>query len=385
MDNKTKIIIFVSVLVVIGLVIAFSFTRSKDNFDTELSIRRFVSMLKPKLLDNKYALGTVLQQDIPKKLRDAMNRFTVKGVYDPKIKVPDTFDARQKWGDRISLPLDQAQCGSCWAFATCGALQDRLCILLSDREFSSWPMVEYKYSNGNVKNIKNFLSPYMLDNCQICNYGCDPQSNKNCNTNLLRLVKFVNNNNLCSSVEDEECAGGFIQSAMIFANQIGLITSKCRQKEFRQTYSCELHPTLKDSNRGRQLQDVCRIWKFNKPTSIDTVEHMQQEIFLRGSIVVGFMVYPNFGKFFESNPKGVYSDLEGLVTPEGGHAVCIVGWGEQDGKKYWLCRNSWGLEFGDNGYFRILRGENFCTIEQQTFICEPDLNASFAKEFDTPK
>ncbi len=44
----------------------------------------------------------------------------------------------------------------------------------------------------------------------------------------------------------------------------------------------------------------------------------------------------------------------------GGHSVSIVGWGEQiqDGEliKYWLCRNSWGVGWGDKGYFKIGRG-----------------------------
>lgn len=31
--------------------------------------------------------------------------------------------------------------------------------------------------------------------------------------------------------------------------------------------------------------------------------------------------------------------------------------------KYWLAANSWGTNWGENGYFRILRGENHCEIE----------------------
>lgn len=50
------------------------------------------------------------------------------------------------------------------------------------------------------------------------------------------------------------------------------------------------------------------------------------------------------------------------------HSIVIVGWGrdKETGTKYWLCRNSYGPEFGENGgYFRVRRGENDLGIESQ--------------------
>ena len=47
------------------------------------------------------------------------------------IKLPKSFDARQKWpscAQIIGTIRDQSSCGSCWAVSTGGMITDRLCI-----------------------------------------------------------------------------------------------------------------------------------------------------------------------------------------------------------------------------------------------------------------
>ena len=45
------------------------------------------------------------------------------------------------------------------------------------------------------------------------------------------------------------------------------------------------------------------------------------------------------------------------------HAVSIVGYGVEDGQKFWTVRNSWGSHWGEQGFFRVCRGTNNIAIE----------------------
>ena len=76
------------------------------------------------------------------------------------------------------------------------------------------------------------------------------------------------------------------------------------------------------------------------------------------------MTYDSFYDY----DRGVYRPTPS-ERDAGGHAIQVIGWGEDDGQKYWILENSWGADWGetkanqpctgagDCGYFRHIRGD----------------------------
>lgn len=62
---------------------------------------------------------------------------------------------------------------------------------------------------------------------------------------------------------------------------------------------------------------------------------------------------------------GLSCPIADLCDPQGlNHAVLIVGFGVEDGQEYWKIKNSWGASFGEDGYFRICKGQGACGINR---------------------
>ena len=85
-----------------------------------------------------------------------------------------------------------------------------------------------------------------------------------------------------------------------------------------------------------------------------------------GSVTAQFYVFTDFTGY----SGGVYRH-KGSPDYHGSHIVRIIGWGETDDKvPYWIVANTWGEDWGENGYFRIIRGINDCGIEDMVIAGE---------------
>jgi len=104
---------------------------------------------------------------------------------------------------------------------------------------------------------------------------------------------------------------------------------------------------------NRRIEDFD--WCFN---SVDGLkEHLQY-----GPIDVRFQVYEDFYSYTAGVYKHVYGSFEGW------HIVNMIGWNDTD--TCWIVKNSWGKNWGEEGYFRIAYGE--CSIEDYAIWLTPE-------------
>ncbi|XP_072042213.1 cathepsin B-like [Amphiura filiformis] len=253
-------------------------------------------------------------------------------------EINETFDARTKWPECKSIQevRDQGSCGSCWAFGAVEAMSDRYCI----------------HSKG-VKQ-PHISAEDLLSCCESCGMGCN---------------------------------GGFLMSAWEYWKNTGLVTGgQYNSKEGCQPYeipACDHHVVGKLKPCGEILptpkcKDTCEAsyepkYKDDKnfgasAYSVNSdVKQIQTEIMTNGPVEAAFTVYADFPTY----KSGVYQHTSGEAL--GGHAIKILGWGIDGSLPYWLVANSWNPDWGNKGFFKILRGKDECGIESQITAGMPKL------------
>lgn len=261
-----------------------------------------------------------------------------------RAHIPESFDSREEWPmcNSIREVRDQSACGSCWAFGAVEAMTDRICVATEGR-------VQVHLSADDL-----------LSCCSACGYGCD---------------------------------GGEPLAAFQFWVSSGIVTgsnytakSGCRPYPFP---PCEHHsnrthfkPCNHDLYPTPRCEHKCitgygkeyRADKFYGRSAYhveDREESIQKEIMTHGPVEAAFEVYEDLLTY----KSGVYKHVAGKL--DGGHAVKMVGWGVDNGEKYWLIANSWNTDWGLDGFFKIARGNNECGIESQIVAGAPKLSPHY--------
>lgn len=148
------------------------------------------------------------------------------------------------------------------------------------------------------------------------------------------------------------CGGGrcgigwYNQRAVSFIESTGVVDELC------------FPYTASDSDCDeKQANWQSRLVQVENTGSYSNNQQIKEALITYGPLLTGFTVYQDFSSYI----GGIYEHVWGSTV--GGHAVAIVGYNDDPG--YWICKNSWGSYWGDDGFFNIKYGQ--CGIDNQVF------------------
>lgn len=218
---------------------------------------------------------------------------------------PTSFNWKDKGA--VTAVKDQGSCGSCWSFSTTGNVEGQLFL-----------------KTGNLVSLSE-------QNLVDCDHECDPEDPQSC---------------------DEGCDGGLMTNAFAWIKKQG--------------------------NKGIATEKSYPYKGYDGKCKTSGIE--------TGATVSSFNMVPEDEAqiktyLLQNGPLSVALNAEGLQFYSGGvfnpmscdpkaldHGVLMVGFGDiGSAKPYWVIKNSWGNDWGEDGYFRILYGKGKCGIN--TFVC----------------
>lgn len=257
--------------------------------------------------DQKPEIEEMMQDSMQLPAKSLSSLINMELLGNGSHEIPDNLDWRDH-PNRVSPVRNQGDCGACWAFTTIGLLEGQ------------------QMMNKDANDVSSLepLSAQNLIDCDDINGGC---------------------------------VGGVTFRALYhIATAGGLQTERD-------------YPFVSDKS------GVARECQFNKTLAHKSTLSIKGPVFLKsddeeslkkdvanyGPIAVSMEATWSFyqyrgGIYFESQPR------LGRLN----HAVLIVGYGTTDtGDDYWIIKNSWGVEWGEEGFGRIARNKgNHCGIEE---------------------
>ncbi|WOL01421.1 cysteine proteinase 1-like [Canna indica] len=223
----------------------------------------------------------------------------------PTSDLPTDFDWREKGA--VTEVKNQGSCGSCWSFSTAGALEGANFL-----------------ATGNLVSLSE---QQLVD----CDHECDSDDPRAC---------------------DQGCNGGLMTTAFQYLLKAGGLESE------------DDYPyTGKD--RGSCKFDKSKIAASVLNFSVISTDEDQiaANLVKHGPLAIGINAI-----FMQTYIGGVSCPY--VCGKHLDHGVLLVGYGSAGyspirfkDKPFWIVKNSWGENWGENGYYKICRGRNVCGVD----------------------
>ncbi|VDK48635.1 unnamed protein product [Cylicostephanus goldi] len=272
--------------------------------------------------------------------------------------IPKAFDVRQAWPQcwAVHQIFNQAGCGSCWvcsrsvqkrqdckdqmlqSVAATSVMSDRVCIS----------------SNGTVQTQ---ISALDLTSCCLSCGGCQGTHWALSAFTYWKEHGIVSGGAFgshegCRPYTFEPSCGAPCGSSLYRKERTPRCERQC-QSLFYRTYDQDLVQArkaywLRAVNGYAEYAPVVKA-TLQRLVDGNITKILQKELMTYGPVLACFTLREDFQHYM----SGIYKTDEVRSEHLYGHCAKLIGWGEDKGMKFWLYANTWGRDWGENGFFRV--------------------------------
>ena len=248
------------------------------------------------------------------------------GVISPKpipANTPSEFSWKNYNGKDWTTPAkNQGNCGSCWAFAAIGVFESMI-----------------KIREGKAELNPDLSEQYIL--------SCLPNSGSCHGGSAFYALKLIKD----TTPEGNNCNG--------------VISESCLEYQANDDIPC----SDKCENWEETLVPLLNYGSWQSDGTQSDIEAIKTQIMEDGPVVTHMKVTDLFKLWGmeNHNPQTYYPKFEKVYGYN--HVVMILGWKDVTNIPtggYWICKNSWGTNWGYNGFFNIAYGG--LNIDRTTII-----------------
>lgn len=300
--KKTLIVTIVVILLGSGLVSGYNILNynSKSNSEPNCSEK----------------IDYILDEEFPTMPPIDLSGKEIEFININLINTPGEFSWKNIDGRDWTTPAkNQGNCGSCWLFSAMGAFE-------------------------SVINIKEGCAELDPDLSEQYVLSCLPEAGS------------------CSGGNVENCVFYYINSTSPAGNyHNGVITEECFEYQSNYDYI----PPCSDKPENWEnflvpILDYGESWTYeNIPQLRNTIKSL---VFQKGPIMVYFWASKSFIRWgtFHKQSWQYYPDHNENCPNFVNHGITVVGWKDDlsiGNGGYWICKNTWGTNWGYNGFFNI--------------------------------
>lgn len=223
----------------------------------------------------------------------------------------------------------KGECGSCWALAATGTLE------ASAARHDAYMAYEVWKTEHSFPSKDEFQDANAIQDAQVA----EKSAFQTLNLSIQELLD-------CDTAADQGCTGGNPLLAFYYIHRHGLASWD--------EYPYVGKEDICDKNAANHPIATVKSWGVISPNHED---HMELVLRYIGPIAVGVN---GADTSFLAYSGGIFNKAN--CDQAANHALLITGYGQEIDRRgelvrYWIARNSWGTDWGENGFVRVKRGD----------------------------